>query len=236
MTAMQQLNLASVSSGYGRVRIISDISLEVKTGEIVALIGRNGVGKTTLIRTIMGDILPSAGRIAFRDVDVTRLGAPRRARLGIGYVPQGRGIFARMSVRANLALGVTVGSAEAPNFERAFAFFPILKQRLAQVAGSMSGGEQQQLAIGRILTGRPDIMLLDEPSEGIQPSIVQEIGRAIVRLREEERLTIVIVEQNLALIRAVADRCVVIDKGTVVATLPPEALDDPETAHRYLAI
>jgi branched-chain amino acid transport system ATP-binding protein len=236
MTVMQQLSLASVSSGYGRVKIISDISLEVKTGEIVALIGRNGVGKTTLIKTIMGDVVTSAGRIAFRDIDVTRLGAPRRARLGIGYVPQGRGIFARMSVRANLALGVTVGSADAPNFERAFEFFPILKQRLPQVAGSMSGGEQQQLAIGRILTGRPDIMLLDEPSEGIQPSIVQEIGRAIVRLREEERLTILIVEQNLALIRAVADRCVVIDKGTVVATLSPEALDDPETAHKYLAI
>lgn len=236
MSAMQQLSLGGVSSGYGRVKIVSDVSLEVGTGEIVALIGRNGVGKTTLIRTIMGDLPATSGRITFRDIDVTRLGAPRRARLGIGYVPQGRGIFARMSVRANLGLGVTVGSADPPNYERAFEFFPILKQRLPQVAGSMSGGEQQQLAIGRILTGRPDIMLLDEPSEGIQPSIVQEIGRAIVRLRDEERLTIVIVEQNLALIRAVADRCVVIDKGTVVATLPPEALDDPETAHKYLAI
>jgi urea ABC transporter ATP-binding protein UrtE len=235
MTLMQ-LSLSAVSSGYGRVRIISDISLDVKTAEIVAVIGRNGVGKTTLIKTIIGDIAPSAGRIEFRKIDVTRLAAPRRARLGIGYVPQGRGIFARMSVRANLSLGVTVGGAEEANFERAFQFFPILKVRLPQLAGSMSGGEQQQLAIGRILTGRPDIMLLDEPSEGIQPSIVQEIGRAIVRLRDEEGLTVVIVEQNLALIRAVADRCVVIDKGTVVATLPPSALDDPETAQRYLAI
>jgi branched-chain amino acid transport system ATP-binding protein len=235
MTA-SQLKLSGVTSGYGRVTIVSGISLEVATAEIVAVIGRNGVGKTTLIKTIMGDIPVSAGTLAFRQIDITRLGAPRRARLGIGYVPQGRGIFARMSVKANLSLGANVGSAEAPNYERAFQFFPILKDRLPQLAGSMSGGEQQQLAIGRVLVGQPDIMLLDEPSEGIQPNIVQEIGRTIRRLRDEEGLTILMVEQNLALIRAVADRCVVIDKGAVVATLPPEALDDPETAQRYLAI
>ena len=231
-----QLKLSSVCSGYGRVRIVNDVSMEVGTGEIVAIIGRNGVGKTTLMKTLIGDVQPTGGKIEFRSVDVTRLRPAKRANLGIGYVPQGRGIFSRLSVAANLALGTGVGGADKANLDRAFEFFPILKKRLSQMAGSMSGGEQQQLAIARIIAGKPDIMLLDEPSEGIQPNIVQEIGRIIRRLRDEQRLTIVIVEQNLNLIQAVADQCVVIDKGTVVATIAPKELDDPEVAKQYLAI
>jgi branched-chain amino acid transport system ATP-binding protein len=233
---MQQLKLSSVRSGYGRVRIINDVSMSVASGEIVAVIGRNGVGKTTLMKTIIGDVQSTAGSIEFRSIDVTRLRPSKRAGLGIGYVPQGRGIFSRLTVAANLALGAGVGAAPEADLERAFDFFPVLKKRLAQMAGSMSGGEQQQLAIARILAGKPDIMLLDEPSEGIQPNIVQEIGRTIRRLRDEQRLTIVIVEQNLNLIQAVADRCLVMDKGAVVATITPQELDDPEIAKRYLAI
>lgn len=236
MTATPQLRISSLRSGYGRVQIINDISLEVMTGEIVAVIGRNGVGKTTLMKTIIGEVQPTGGKIEFRGIDVTRLGPTKRAQLGIGYVPQGRGIFTRLTVGANLQLGAGVGGARQADIERAFDFFPILKKRVTQMAGSMSGGEQQQLSIGRILAGNPDILLLDEPSEGIQPNIVQEIGRTIRRLRDEQRLTIMIVEQNLKLIQAVADRCVVIDKGAVVATLAPQELDDPETAKRYLAI
>ncbi|MFC0282273.1 ABC transporter ATP-binding protein [Camelimonas abortus] len=231
-----QLELAGACSGYGRVRIINDVSLTVATGEIVAVIGRNGVGKTTLMKTIMGEIRPMAGRIVFRGIDVTAMDATRRARLGVGYVPQGRDVFATMTVAENLAMGRGVGEARELDLERVFGFFPVLKKRLHQKAGSMSGGEQQQLAIGRILAGRPDIILLDEPSEGVQPNIVQDIGRIIRRLRDEERLTVVIVEQKLSLIRAVADRCVVMDKGAVVDEIPPEALDDPETAARYLSI
>jgi branched-chain amino acid transport system ATP-binding protein len=233
---MQQLKLSSVRSGYGRVRIINDVSMDVASGEIVAVIGRNGVGKTTLMNTIIGEVQPTAGSIDLRSIDVTRLRPSKRAELGIGYVPQGRGIFSRLTVGANLALGAGVGGAGEADFERAFDFFPVLKKRLSQMAGSMSGGEQQQLAIARILAGKPDIMLLDEPSEGIQPNIVQEIGRIIQRLRAEQRLTIVIVEQNLNLIRAVADRCMVMDKGSIVATIAPQELDDPEIAKRYLAI
>jgi branched-chain amino acid transport system ATP-binding protein len=141
-----------------------------------------------------------------------------------------------MTVAENLALGVRVGEASKANYERVFGFFPVLEKRLSQLAGSMSGGEQQQLAIGRILAGRPDIILLDEPSEGVQPNIVQDIGRIIRRLREDERLTVLIVEQNLELIRAVADRCVVMDKGAVVGELQPDELSDPEAAARHLAI
>ncbi|GLK56563.1 branched-chain amino acid transport system ATP-binding protein [Methylopila capsulata] len=235
-SSASQLSLAAVQSGYGRVKVVQNVSLEVATGEIVAVIGRNGVGKSTLMKTIIGEIAPMSGAVSFRGLDVTRLDAARRARLGVGYVPQGRDVFARMTVGENLALGRRVGGAPAANLERVFGFFPILEKRLAQPAGSMSGGEQQQLAIGRILAGRPDIILLDEPSEGVQPNIVQEIGRIIRRLRDEERLTVLIVEQNLSLIRAVADRCVIMDKGAVVGEIAPEALDDPETAARYLSI
>ncbi|PZQ16071.1 MAG: ABC transporter ATP-binding protein [Ancylobacter novellus] len=231
-----QLALSAVRSGYGRVTVVQNVSLTVSTGEIVAVIGRNGVGKSTLMKTIMGEIPSSAGSVVFRGVDVTRLDPARRARLGVGYVPQGRDVFARMTVAENLALGRRVGGARELNLDRVFGFFPVLEKRLGQAAGSMSGGEQQQLAIGRVLAGRPDVILLDEPSEGVQPNIVQEIGRIIRRLRDEERLTVLIVEQNLSLIRAVADRCVVMDKGAVVGEIAPDALDDPETAARHLSL
>jgi urea ABC transporter ATP-binding protein UrtE len=231
-----QLRLSGLQSGYGRVKVVNNVSLEIATGEIVAVIGRNGVGKTTLMKTIVGEIPSMAGSIRFRGIDLTGLSSTRRSRLGVGYVPQGREVFARMSVAENLALGTGVGEADKANLDRVFGFFPVLQRRLGQLAGSMSGGEQQQLAIGRILAGRPDIILLDEPSEGVQPNIVQEIGRIIRRLREEERLTVLIVEQNLELIRAVADRCVVMDKGVVVGELQPDELSDPEAAARYLAI
>ncbi|GGC59049.1 ABC transporter ATP-binding protein [Chelatococcus reniformis] len=231
-----ELKIASLTSGYGRVQIVNNVSLAVRPAEITAVIGRNGVGKTTLIKTIIGALPAASGSISFGAADVTRLGPAERARLGIGYVPQGRGIFTRMTVAANLALGAGVGRAASPDLERALAFFPILGKRLSQLAGSMSGGEQQQLAIGRILAGRPGIMLLDEPSEGIQPSIVQEIGLIVRRLRDEVGLAIMIVEQNLALIQAVADTCLVMDKGAIIARIAPGELSDPDVAQRYLAI
>jgi branched-chain amino acid transport system ATP-binding protein len=141
-----------------------------------------------------------------------------------------------MTVAANLGLGSGVGNASTPDLRRAFSFFPILEKRLSQLAGSMSGGEQQQLAIGRILAGKPEIILFDEPSEGIQPNIVQEIGTIIRRLRDEQGLTIMIVEQNLQLIRSVADYCLVMDKGQLIDRIKPDDLEDPEVAQRYLAI
>jgi branched-chain amino acid transport system ATP-binding protein len=233
---MSQLKITSMRSGYGHVQIINDVSLDIQTGEIVAIIGRNGVGKTTLMKSIIGNLRVSSGAVEFLSRDVTALTSNKRARLGIGYVPQGRGIFTRLSVEANLKLGLGVGNALEPNFARVFDFFPILKKRLSQLAGSMSGGEQQQLAIARILIGSPHIILLDEPSEGIQPNIVKDIGKTIRRLQESEKMTIMMVEQNLDLIRNVADRCLVMDKGTIVASILPQELDDPETARRYLAI
>jgi ABC-type branched-subunit amino acid transport system ATPase component len=221
------LNVVNVTSGYGRVRIVSGVSLGVDEGEILAIIGRNGVGKTTLMKTLIGGIRLMDGRIEFDRQDIGPLSSAQRARLGIGFVPQGRGIFSRMSVGDNLILGKAIGRVQGePNFERVYRFFPILKERLQQRAGSMSGGQQQQLAIGRIL---------DEPSEGIQPNIVQRIAEIIRRLRDEG-LTVIIVEQNLTLIQAVADRCIVMDKGKVVAQIGSDQIANPSVAKRYLAI
>ncbi len=233
---MAKLSIKSLRAGYGSVRIINNFSMDVREGEIVAVIGRNGVGKTTLMKSIIGMAKVSGGSIDFLSKSVNGLSPSDRARLGIGYVPQGRGIFAKLSVESNLKLGMGVGNVSSASFDRVFSFFPILSKRLSQAAGSMSGGEQQQLAIARILVGAPQIMLLDEPSEGIQPNIVQEIGRTIRRLRDEENLTIVIVEQNLSLIQAVADRCVVMDKGAAVAEITAADLEDPAVSQRYLAI
>ncbi|MBT6442293.1 MAG: ABC transporter ATP-binding protein [Alphaproteobacteria bacterium] len=231
------LNVTNLLSGYGNVRIVNDVSFSAAPNEIVAIIGRNGVGKTTLMKSLVGLISCAGGKIEFKSTDVTRMSAAKRARLGIGYVPQGRGIFTRLSVGDNLRMGEKVGnSSSSKNFDRVFEFFPILKERQNQKAGSLSGGEQQQLSIGRILVGSPELILLDEPSEGVQPNIVQEIGRIIRRLRDDEGLTVVIVEQNLDLIYAVADRCIVMDKGTIVAELTANELREPDVARRYLAI
>jgi urea transport system ATP-binding protein len=185
---------------------------------------------------LIGGIRLMDGRIEFDRQDIGPLSSAQRARLGIGFVPQGRGIFSRMSVGDNLILGKAIGRVQGePNFERVYRFFPILKERLQQRAGSMSGGQQQQLAIGRILVGSPRLVLLDEPSEGIQPNIVQRIAEIIRRLRDEG-LTVIIVEQNLTLIQAVADRCIVMDKGKVVAQIGRDQIANPSVAKRYLAI
>lgn len=231
------LQVNDLLSGYGSVRIVNNVSFGVDSNEIVAVIGRNGVGKTTLMKSLVGLISCAGGNINFKNTDITRMSAAKRACLGIGYVPQGRGIFTRLSVADNLRMGEKVGSPRGgANFDRVHQFFPILKERQGQKAGSLSGGEQQQLSIGRILVGSPDLILLDEPSEGVQPNIVQEIGRIIRRLRDDEGLTVVIVEQNLDLIHAVADRCIVMDKGTIVAELTSDELREPDVARRYLAI
>jgi branched-chain amino acid transport system ATP-binding protein len=210
-----QLNVSSLTSGYGQVRIINDISLTVKPAEIIAVIGRNGVGKTTLIKTIMGILPAMAGTIVFGDTDVTRLSSTARARRGIGYVPQGRGIFTRMTVAANLALGAGIGLADRPNLERAFSFFPILERRLSQLAGSMSGGEQQMLALGRAMMLSPKIMLVDEPSVGLAPILVSRMIDAIAEMKARYSLTVLMAEQNFTQAIRIADRGYVIVHGKI---------------------
>ncbi len=231
------LALDALSSGYGGVPIVRDVSLELRSGEVLGVVGRNGVGKTTLVKTIAGLLRATSGRIRYKDRDVTDRGARDMARLGMGYVPQGRGIFSRLSVIENLRMGEQIGGRQASyDYEQIFEWFPRLKERVRQRAGTLSGGEQQMLAIGRVLVGRPDFLLLDEPSEGIQPNIVQQIAEVLVRQNESRNLTILLVEQNLDLVYMTAERCVVMDKGALVAELTPEELVEPETAKRYLSI
>jgi branched-chain amino acid transport system ATP-binding protein len=231
------LGLETLSAGYGGVPIVREVSLAVGSGDVVGIVGRNGVGKTTLVKTIAGLLRPTGGRIRLQGQDVTNVGAEEMARRGMGYVPQGRGIFPRLTVLENLRMGEMIGGQSSGHrHEEVLEWFPRLRERARQRAGTLSGGEQQMLAIGRALIGRPAFLLLDEPSEGIQPSIVQQIAEVLLEQNEAHGLTILLVEQNLDLVYMTAERCVVMDKGTLVAALSPEELAQPEVARRYLAI
>jgi len=224
-------------AGYGSGDILQGVTLEIWPGEMVATIGRNGVGKSTLMKAIIGLLSIRKGSISLRGKFITRLRADQRAMLGVGYVPQGREIFAELTVEENLMMGETVnGAKNALRYDLVYEYFPILRQQRRQVAGTFSGGQQQMLAIGRALVGAPNLLLLDEPSLGIQPSIIQEIGEALVRLNREEEITILLVEQNMRLIEQVAVRAYAMDKGRIVASLTREMLKDGEALVEYLAV
>jgi branched-chain amino acid transport system ATP-binding protein len=204
---------------------------------VVAVIGRNGVGKTTLMKTLIGLIKNRQGIIRFDGKDISALEPHERARLGIGYIPQGREVFSRMTVWENLKVGEMLQQpGEGVDYERVYEFFPILRERANQRAGTFSGGQQQQLAIGRAMVGKPKLMLLDEPSEGIQPNIVKDISRNILKLNHELGVTILLVEQNLDMIMTMAQRCYVMDKGKITHELAKEQLRDRDAMRRILAV
>ncbi|MBO0904799.1 ABC transporter ATP-binding protein [Jiella sonneratiae] len=229
-------------SGYGGKPVLQGVDLDILEGQIVAVIGRNGVGKSTLMKSLIGLLPCDRGSVLFRGETLDAVPAHRRARLGIGYVPQGRDVFPRMSVAENLLVGRSIdagGRGEtsvAERLEQVYGYFPILKERRNQRAGTLSGGQQQQLAIGRVLIGAPSLILLDEPSEGIQPNIVQDIARIMVELNEKTGITVVFVEQNLDMIRAMAQRCYVMDKGRITAEIGADVLEDRDAVRRYLAV
>ena len=230
------LSTKGLRAGYGGKPVLQGLDLDVHKGEIVAVIGRNGVGKSTLMKSLIGLIPSMEGSILYRGQGINALPAHKRARLGIGYVPQGRDVFPRLSVAENMAVGELRNAASDTERERVLDYFPILRERWSQRAGTMSGGQQQQLAIARVLIADPELILLDEPSEGIQPNIVQDIARIMVELNRATGVTVVLVEQNIDMIRAMAQRCYVMDKGRIVAALDRDALADGEAMRRHLAV
>jgi urea transport system ATP-binding protein len=232
---MNLLTLEKVSSAYGQSQVLWDIDMEIPTGSAVALIGRNGVGKTTLLKTIVGIQKLTGGKMSFAGADVSVIPAHGRARAGIGFVPQGRHVFPHLSVMENLTVGLAAltgrGVKNSVIADHIFDLFPKLTEIRNRKAGLLSGGEQQQLAIGRALAGQPKLLLLDEPTEGIQPSVVQQIEHALVRIRKELGVTIVIVEQYLDFAWSFAERYHVMQRGQIVRAGSTAEESAAEIAH-----
>ena len=231
------LDVENLTAGYGSITVLRDVSLHVRDGEILGVLGRNGMGKSTLIRCISGLIPASAGAIRFAGHEVTGLPPHARAHLGITTVVQGRGIFPRLTVRENLEMGrIAGGTAKRSRLDEVLSYFPRLKERMGQLAGTMSGGEQQMVAIGRGLMTDPKLMLLDEPSDGIMPALVAQIADTLVAINRNEGMTIIIVEQNVPMVFRMTRHCIILEKGTVVAEGTREDLEQSEAMHEYLAI
>jgi len=220
---------------YGAAQALRGVSLEVEAGRITCVLGRNGVGKTSLMRAIVGQHRLTSGSIAFEGKALGRSAPYERARSGIAFVPQGREIFPLLTVRENLETGFApLKRADRHIPEHVFELFPVLKQMLSRRGGDLSGGQQQQLAIGRALVTRPKLLVLDEPTEGIQPSIIKDIGRAIQYLRDTMNLTILLVEQYLDFARALADRVAVMDRGEIVFSGEAAGLDEPDVRRHLM--
>jgi urea ABC transporter ATP-binding protein UrtE len=216
------LEAVDIRAGYGRIPVLNGVSIAVATGEAIGLLGHNGMGKTTLLKSLMGYLRLTGGKIRFDGSDISREPTHRRSRLGLAYVPQGRDIFSFLTVAENLRMATRSDS----NIDEILADFPLLKPLLDRQGGSLSGGEQQILAIARCMIMRPKCILLDEPTEGIQPSIVDEITNILARLRADRRHALVIVEQRLEFIASLADRVLVMQKGSIVMEMAATALGD----------
>lgn len=230
------LEVTDLRACYGRHEVLSNVTMRVDAGELVCIVGSNGVGKTTLLRTVCGSVRAKSGRVAFRGRDVTRLPTWKIARLGIGHVPEGRHLFPNLTVLDNLVLGSVAASRMMPSasLDEVFDVFPRLAERRRQKAGSLSGGEQQMLVIARALMGRPKLVLIDEPSLGLAPRAIDTVFDVIVRMRGAG-LTTVVVEQNAQLALEISDRAYVLEGGTVtVEGRSPDLLHDPRIAHAYL--
>jgi urea transport system ATP-binding protein len=230
------LEVNDVTVSYGQTPVLFGANLAVNQGEIACILGRNGVGKTTLLRSIIGLNKVISGNIIFDIQNITRLPIFKRARAGIAYIPQGREIIPYLSVLDNLKLGLSAGKNKSSKIpHEIFEFFPMLKQHLTRQGGLLSGGQQQQLAIARGLMSNPKIMLLDEPTEGIQPSIVQEIEETLKRINREKGITLIVVEHKVDFVRQIADKFFIMEKGVVVVDGATAELTD-DLFHKYLAV
>lgn len=210
------LNIENLNQKYGGSHILRDLSFEVKKGEVTCLLGRNGAGKTTLLKCLMGVVASASGKITFDGKDITHEPSHIRVRHGIGYVPQGREIFPRLTVYENLIMGLASRPSETPLPKQIYEMFPILKEFLKRRGGDLSGGQQQQLAIGRALAISPQLLLLDEPTEGIQPSIIKDIERAIRSLAEQGTMAILLVEQYYDFAHSLADQYLLMERGEFI--------------------
>jgi branched-chain amino acid transport system ATP-binding protein len=230
------LAVRGLQAQYSKSRVLHGVTLDVAERQIAVLVGRNGVGKTTTLEAIMGLVEVTGGGVRFEGELISGVEAYRIPRRGIGYVPQGRRIFPELTVRENLEIGCVSGALNRSTLERVLGYFPRLKERLWQAGGTLSGGEQQMLAIGRALIGRPRLLLLDEPTEGLMPSLVTLVEETMRRLREEGT-TILLVEQNLTTALSVGDRVYVMEKGEIrVTATPGELRASPEVLQRYLGV
>jgi branched-chain amino acid transport system ATP-binding protein len=230
------LEISNLNAGYDGTPILREVEFTVDDGEIVGIVGRNGVGKTTLLKSIMGLLEPETGRIQYNGEELTGRSPDEHAKRSIGYVPQGRDVFPDLSVEENLLIGESVGDDDETRYEQVYDYFPILEERADQDAGTMSGGQQQMLAIARALVGDPDLLLVDEPSEGVQPSIVQSITEDLKQINDEFGTTILFVEQNLSVIQGLAERCYAIDHGTIVDEITGDAVSERDQLEEYLVV
>ena len=230
------LKIIDIHTYYGDSYVLQGISLEIPARQVVALLGRNGVGKTTLIRSIVGFTPARRGRILFQGKDITHVAAYKIVRMQIGLVPQGRRIFPSLTVQENLAIAERASEVSGWNFKKIYALFPRLEERRNQQANTLSGGEQQMLAIARALISNPIFLLMDEPTEGLAPVLVREVGDAILRLKEGG-LSIFLVEQNLSFAKKFADYAHVMSKGKIVySSTPMELWENQDIKHRYLGV
>jgi len=238
MTAM--LKVEGLRAAYGRIPILHGVDLAVAEGAFVGILGHNGMGKSTLLKTLIGLLRATAGRIEFAGQDVTHAPPHRRGLAGLGYVPQGRAIFAKLTVRENLELGAiehVAGKAERQRvIEEVLEELPRLKPILGRPGGVLSGGEQQILALARCFCGKPRLLMLDEPTEGIQPSIVEEIVDILKEIRTRRGLTVIVVEQDLDFIAALSERVHVIQRGRIIGELGPEQLANPEVVQEFVGM
>ncbi|MDR5761431.1 ABC transporter ATP-binding protein [Caballeronia sp. LZ035] len=228
------LEVDDLHAGYGRVPVLNGLRFGMVAGEFVGVFGRNGMGKTTLMRALIGALRTTRGLVRFEGGDLTNRRAHIHARAGIGYVPQGRQIFPTLSVIDNLRMGCVKAPREAEaTVMSVLELFPRLRGLLERTGGSLSGGEQQLVALARCLCGKPRLMLLDEPTEGIQPSICDEIMETLAQLRERHGIAILLVEQDIDFLRALSDRILVIERGEIIAEFPSGSMSTEDIAHRY---
>jgi len=234
------IKIENISSGYGSTVIVNNFSFEVEQGQILSITGSNGMGKTTLMKTIMGLIEAKEGKITFKDEDITNSSPNHRSKSGIGYVPQGREIFSSLTVEQNIMLPVYTRKklpfSPQDKLEEIYSLFPILKEKRNDNGSSLSGGQQQQLAIARALIFDPEIIILDEPAEGIQPSIVKFIGNTLLDLSKNSKKTFIVVEQNISLISQLNSDCILVEKGVLTKKLKSSEINTVEKARDLLSL